>query len=50
VGNGLPISLPHDPGANMVRRSYEKQINYATVEAWKNRGRKRKNRPSARQR
>jgi NAD(P)-dependent dehydrogenase (short-subunit alcohol dehydrogenase family) len=30
--NGLPISLPHDPGANMVRRSYEKQINFSSVE------------------
>jgi NAD(P)-dependent dehydrogenase (short-subunit alcohol dehydrogenase family) len=30
--NGLPISLPHDPEAKMVRRSLEKVINFSTVE------------------
>ena len=32
IENGLPLSLPHDPGAVWVRRSFDKVINYSTVE------------------
>jgi NAD(P)-dependent dehydrogenase (short-subunit alcohol dehydrogenase family) len=32
IENDLPLSLPHDPGAVMVRRSLEKVINFSTVE------------------
>ncbi|SHH62917.1 NADP-dependent 3-hydroxy acid dehydrogenase YdfG [Sporobacter termitidis DSM 10068] len=30
--NGLPVSLPHDPEAKMVRHSLEKVINFSSVE------------------
>jgi hypothetical protein len=30
--NGLPLSLPHDPGAVWVRRSFDKIINFSSVE------------------
>jgi hypothetical protein len=32
IENELPLSLPHDPDASFVRRSFEKVINYSSVE------------------
>jgi hypothetical protein len=32
IENELPLSLPHDPGANFVRRSLVKVINFSSVE------------------
>jgi short-subunit dehydrogenase len=32
IENGLPLSLPHDPGASWVRRSFDKVINFSSVE------------------
>ena len=32
IDNSLPLSLPHDPGAAWVRRSFDKIINFSSVE------------------
>ena len=32
IENGLPLSLPHDPEAAWVRRSFDKVINFSSVE------------------